>query len=170
MVRLFHITSNENAKAIFKDGFSDNRSYFRSNLVEVQDGFGEYRPDAEYTGVWVSDAPFERDALLYGHTLLAIEIPMEDGQILLPEFQWCEEGELFAKWLIPAAILNSYGPPMMEDLRERAEDYDEMQASDKEWRNHNVEAGRPNNGPFSEVWEPLTPGNWTDKPNYWMDK
>ena len=95
---------------------------------------------------------------------------MEDGQILLPEFQWFEEGELFAKWLIPAAILNSYGPPMMEDLRERAEDYDEMQASDKKWRNHNVEAGRPNNGPFSEVWERLTPGNWTDKPNYWMDK
>ena len=119
MVRLFHITSNENAKAIFKDGFRDNTSYFRSNLVEVQDGFGEYRPDAEYTGVWLSDEPFERDALLSGHTLLAIEIPMEDGQLLLPEFQWFEEGELFAKWLIPAAILNSYGPPTVEDLRER---------------------------------------------------
>ena len=98
MVRLFHITSNENAKAIFKDGFSDNRSYFRSNLVEVQDGFGEYRPDAEYTGVWVSDEPFERDALLYGHTLLAIEIPMEDGQILFPEFQWfLWRGDLVAR-------------------------------------------------------------------------
>ena len=163
MVRLFHITSNENAKAIFKDGFSDNRSYFRSNLVEVQDGFGEYRPDTEYTGVWVSDEPFERDALLYGHTLLAIEIPMEDGQILLPEFQWFEEGELFGKWLIPAAILNSYGPPTVEDLREWVEDYDEMEAFDKEWKKLNEEEGRPINWPF-------TSGDWIEKPNDWMDE
>ena len=84
MVRLFHITSNENAKAIFKDGFRDNKSYFRSDLVEVQDGFGEYRPDAEYTGVWLSDEPFERDALLSGHTLLAIEIAHEGSRVGIP--------------------------------------------------------------------------------------
>ena len=143
MVRLFHITSNESAKAIFKDGFRDNTSYFRSNLVEVQDGFGEYRPDAEYTGVWVSDEPFERDALLYGHTLLAIEIPMEDGQLLLPEFQWFEEGELFAKWLIPAAILNPYGPPMVGDPREWDEDYDETEAFVREWEKLHPELLNP---------------------------
>ena len=138
-MRVFHITGNKNAEAILKNGFCDNTSYFRSNLVEIQDGFGEYRPDAQYTGVWVSDEPFKRDDLLYGHTLLAIEIPVEDGQISLPEFQWFEGGELFGKWLIPAAILNSYGPPTVEDLREWVEDYDEMEALDKEWKKLNEE-------------------------------
>ena len=138
-MRVFHITGNKNAEAILKNGFCDNTSYFRSNLVEIQDGFGEYRPDAQYIGVWVSDEPFERDALLYGHTLLAIEIPEEDAQVLLPELHWFEEGELFGKWLIPAAILNSYGPPTVEDLREWVEDYDEMEALDKEWKKLNEE-------------------------------
>ena len=54
-MRLFHITGNENVEAILKDGFRDSTSYFRSDLVEIQDGFGNIRPAREYTGVWVSD-------------------------------------------------------------------------------------------------------------------
>ena len=110
-MRLVHMTDKEKAEATLKDGFRDNTSHFRSDLVEIQDGFGNDRPDAEYTGVWVSGEPWDIGYLDGDHTLLAIEIPAD----ILPEFQWLEEGELFGKWLIPAAILNSYGPPMVGD-------------------------------------------------------
>mgnify|MGYP001228766452 FL=1 len=138
-MRLFHMTDKEKAEAILKDGFRDNTSYFRSDLVEIQDGFGNYRPDAEYTGVWVSGEPWDIGYLDGDHTLLAIEIPAD----ILPEFQWLEEGELFGKWLIPAAILNSYGPPMVDDPRDWIEDYDEMEAFSEEWKKLHPELLNP---------------------------
>jgi len=138
-MRLFHMTDKEKAEAILKDGFRDNTSHFRSDLVEIQDGFGNYRPDAEYTGVWVSGEPWDIGYLDGDHTLLAIEIPAD----ILPEFQWFEEGELFGKWLIPAAILNSYGPPMVDDPRDWNEDYDEMEAFSEEWKKLHPELLNP---------------------------
>ena len=138
-MRLFHMTDKEKAEAILKDGFRDNTSYFRSDLVEIQDGFGNYRPDAEYTGVWVSGEPWDIGYLDGDHTLLAIEIPAD----ILPEFQWVEEGELFGKWLIPAAILNSYGPPMVDDPRDWNEDYDAMEAFSEEWKKLHPELLNP---------------------------
>ena len=74
---------------------------------------GNTAPDAEYTGVWVSDKP-DMEYLWSANTLLALEIPAD----VLSDFQWFEEGELYRKWLIPAAILNPYGPPMVGDPRE----------------------------------------------------
>ncbi len=55
---LFHIASNKNAEAILKDGFRDNTSYFRSDLVDMQDGLGNYSSGAEYKGIWVADVSF----------------------------------------------------------------------------------------------------------------
>ena len=138
-MRLFHMTDKEKAEAILKDGFRDNTSHFRSDLVEIQDGFGNDRPDAEYTGVWVSGEPWDIGYLDGDHTLLAIEIPAD----ILPEFRWLEEGELFGKWLIPAAILNSYGPPMVDDPRDWIEDYDEMEAFSEEWKKLHPELLNP---------------------------
>ena len=85
-------------------------------------------PDAGYTGVWVSDEP-DMEYLWSANTLLALEIPAD----VLSDFQWFEEGELYRKWLIPAAILNPYGPPMVGDPREWDEDYDETEAFVREW-------------------------------------
>ena len=138
-MRLFHMTDKEKAEAILKDGFRDNTSHFRSDLVEIQGRFGNDRPDAEYTGVWVSGEPWDIGYLDGDHTLLAIEIPAD----ILPDFQWVEEGELFGKWLIPAAILNSYGPPMVGDPRDWNEDYDEMEAFGEEWKKLHPELLNP---------------------------
>ena len=99
-MRLFHITSNAKAEAILKDGFRDATGY--------------YLTDREWTGVWVSTEPFEGfDANT--NILFAIEIP-EDA---ISELEWPEEGKPYREWLVPATLLNSYGPPVVID------DYDD---------------------------------------------
>ena len=93
-MRFFHITSNANAEAIFKEGF--------------RDGTGHYLTDQEWTGVWVSTEPFDgydADA----KTLFTIEIP-ED---VISEFEWVQPGMRLREFLVPAALLNSYGPPVV---------------------------------------------------------
>jgi len=100
-VRLFHITSNANAEAILKEGFRDATGY--------------YLTDQQHTGVWVSGEPFDGQYLNDANTLFAIEIP-EDT---ISEFEWIEEAKTIREWLIPAALLNSYGPPVVTD------DYDD---------------------------------------------
>ena len=95
-MRFFHITSTANAEAILKEGF--------------RDGPGHYLTDQEWTGVWVSTEPFDAyDA--DAKTLVTIEIP-ED---VISEFEWVEEGKPIREWLIPAALLNRYGPPVVTD-------------------------------------------------------
>ena len=99
-MRLFHITSNANAEAILKEGFRDATWY--------------YLTDQQHTGVWVSTEPFDGydgDA----STLFAIEIP-ED---VMGEFEWVQPGMRLREFLVPAALLNSYGPPVVTD------DYDD---------------------------------------------
>ena len=102
-MRLFHIANNTNAEAILKDGFRDVMGYHHAGQ--------------EWTGVWVSSEPLDwsqRQYLNEANTLFAIEIP-ED---VISEFEWAEEGKLIREWLIPAELLNSYGPPVV------ANDYD----------------------------------------------
>lgn len=97
-MRLFHITSIANAEAILKEGFRDATGY--------------YITDQEWSGVWVVSEP-EEQHLTASSTLFAIEVP-ED---VINEFEWAEEGKPNREWLIPAALLNSYGPPVWENLR-----------------------------------------------------
>ena len=92
---MFHITSNANAEAILKEGFRDATGY--------------YLTDQQHTGVWVSGEPFDGQYLNDANTLFAIEIP-EDAT---SEFEWLEEAKTIREWLIPAALLNSYGPPVV---------------------------------------------------------
>ena len=94
-MRFFHITSNANAEAILKEGF--------------RDGTGHYLADQEWTGVWVSREPFDGQYQNGTTTLFAVEIP-EDA---ISEFEWIEEAKTIREWLIPAALLNSYGPPVV---------------------------------------------------------
>ena len=103
-MRLFHIANNTNAEAILKDGFRDVMGYHHAGQ--------------EWTGVWVSSEPLDwsqRQYLNEANTLFAIEIPDD----VISEFEWAEEGKLIREWLIPAELLNSYGPPVV------ANDYDE---------------------------------------------
>ena len=99
-MRLFHIASKANAEAILKDGFRDVMGYHHAGQ--------------EWTGVWVSSEPLDwnqRQYLNDADTLFAIEIP-ED---VISGFEWVEEGKMIREWLVPAALLNSNGPPMVTD-------------------------------------------------------
>ena len=134
-MRLFHIANNTNAEAILKDGFRDVMGYHHAGQ--------------EWTGVWVSSEPLDwsqRQYLNEANTLFAIEIP-ED---VISEFEWAEEGKLIRESLIPAELLNSYGPPVVAD------DYDVEKAPNTdpeegelliEWTNErpNVERLRTEN-------------------------
>ena len=99
-MRLFHIASKANAEAILKDGFRDVMGYHHAGQ--------------EWTGVWVSSEPLDwnqRQYLNDADTLFAIEIP-ED---VISGFEWVEEGKMIREWLVPAALLNSNGPPVVTD-------------------------------------------------------
>ena len=99
-MRLFHIANIANAEAILKDGFRDVMGYHYAGQ--------------EWTGVWVSSEPLDwsqRQYLNEANTLFAIEIP-ED---VISEFEWVEEGKTIREWLIPASLLNQYGPAVVTD-------------------------------------------------------
>ena len=107
-MKLFHVTGNKNAEAILKEGFKEG---FRGIRPGVRDGTGTYLTDREWSGVWISDKPFDDAHLSDGITLFAIEIPEED----ISDLEWVEEGKPYREWLVPAALLNSYGPPVVTD-------------------------------------------------------
>ena len=111
-MKLFHVTGNKNAEAILKEGFKEG---FRGIRPGVRDGTGTYLTDREWSGVWISDKPFNDAHLSDGIALFAIEIPEED----ISEFEWVEEGKPYREWLVLAALLDSYGAPVVID------DYDD---------------------------------------------
>ena len=91
-MRIFHSTVNANVAVIVREGFKDNEE--------------KYLSDFAWRGVWVSDRPL----LLDGgscNALLALEIPDE----LFAEYEWVQEDATYRGSLIPATILNRYGPP-----------------------------------------------------------
>jgi hypothetical protein len=99
-MKLFHIASKSNAETILRDGFRDVMGYHHAGQ--------------EWTGVWVSSEPLDwsqRQYLNDAHILFTIEIPEK----AISEFEWVEEGKTLREWLIPAAQLNSYGPPVVTD-------------------------------------------------------
>jgi len=99
-MRLFHIANTANAEAILKDGFRDVMGYHHAGQ--------------EWTGVWVSSEPLDwsqRQYLNEANTLFAIEIP-ED---VISKFEWVEEGKTIREWLVPASLLNQYGPAVVTD-------------------------------------------------------
>ena len=133
-MKFFHIASNKNAEAILNDGFRDVTGY--------------YLTDREWSGVWICDRPFDESYQDDTNTLFAIEIPEED----ISEWEWPEEGKPYREWLVLAADLNSYGPPVV------TEDYDSDEI-----------VLHPDGGAFMgdfETGEFL----WIDKPADRMDK
>jgi len=96
--RTFHFT------AIERDGFGD--------------ATGSYGTDREFTGVWVLNCPLDINEGAEGDVLLVLDVPAD----VFERFEWKEEGKGYRESLIPAAILNTYGPPriVQEDGEERA--------------------------------------------------
>ena len=100
-MKLFQLVRDRTAEAVLKEGFKD----FPCDVtVEGQHLLGVKlldNPDG-----WV---PASKD----GNILLAIEIP-EDG-LIGHEVVAMENESGIREFLIPASIVNSYGPPVVQD-------------------------------------------------------
>ena len=106
-MRLFYQTKTQNAQSILRDGFRDT-------VLETTDG-----GQTLIQGVRLFD-----DALgwplgvaIDGNTTLSIEIP-EDA-ISEHELAWASDDGIpmeIREFAVPASLVNSYGPPMLEDV------------------------------------------------------
>ena len=104
-MRLFHKTKNQNAESIFRDGFRD------SEVVEA---------GQKFEGVQLFDDPIGWNPNSDGsNLLLAIEIPAD----AISGYEWGTErqhhwltGMETREFLVPASVVNYYGPPVVEDV------------------------------------------------------
>jgi len=90
-VRLFHRTFA--AASILSEGF--------------RDGHGMYLTNQCFSGVWLSDKPLDINEGADGDVLLALDIPGQEVE----SYEWKEEGKGYREFLVPAEIVNQYGPP-----------------------------------------------------------
>lgn len=65
----------------------------------------------ERTGVWLSDSPLDANEGAAGRYVLAVDIP----EYIAARYEWVEEGKGFREFLVPARVVNKYGPPTIED-------------------------------------------------------
>ena len=96
-----------------------NAVLYRVGLVmtiRVWDGEGTYMTGIIHRGVWVSDRPLDFGQGAKGEFLLCLDLPDD----VLEPFEWVEEGKTYREFLVPAEIVNSYGPPELCD----EDDYD----------------------------------------------
>jgi hypothetical protein len=94
---LYHVTTEEAARSILRDGFIDDR--------------GPYMTALEHTGVWLSDRPLDINEGAYGDTILEVEIPPE----AVLDYAWVEEGKLYREFLVPAHLVNAYPIRLVSD-------------------------------------------------------
>jgi hypothetical protein len=87
------------------------RLYYRTFAAKeiLHDGFRDtgksYNLSDDATGVWVCDSPTAGR----GDTLLTIEIPDDE----IAKYEWIEKGKPYREFLVPAILLNRYGPPVL---------------------------------------------------------
>ena len=101
-VRLFHQTKTQDAESIWNDGFWDSE-------IILDDGCaGE-----KFAGVRLFDDPVGWNPNPDGNNLLlAIEIP-EDA---IREYEWVKNWEKTREFVVPASVVNAYGPPVVEEV------------------------------------------------------
>jgi hypothetical protein len=91
-VIVYHRTTHDVAKMILASGF--------------EDATGTYLTEREWSGVWFSDRPIGVNEGTRGDELLALQIPRE----IFMEFEWIEDEKGYREALIPAEIVNRFGP------------------------------------------------------------
>jgi len=94
-VRVFHRTPH--GQRIINEGFRDTEGTFGTGVM--------------HRGLWLSDRPLDICEGAKGNDLLSLEIPDE----VLTQYQWVQEGPAYREFLIPAEVVNSYGPPTLCD-------------------------------------------------------
>jgi len=94
---LYHVTTEEAARSILRDGFTDGR--------------GTYMTTREHTGVWLSDRPLDINEGAYGDAILEVEIPPE----AVLDYEWVEEGKPYREFLVPARVVNAYSVRPVSD-------------------------------------------------------
>jgi hypothetical protein len=93
-MELYHRT--DAAKAILAEGF--------------RDATGSYMTTNEYSGVWLSDQPLDANEGAFGRSLLVIDVP----EPLIVQYEWIERGKGFREFLVPAELVNRFGPPSLQ--------------------------------------------------------
>ena len=91
-MKVFH-TTDDAAKAILSEGF--------------RDGSGTYMTAIRHSGVWIADQPLDENEGAKGNQVLWLEIPEK----LIAPYEWIEEGKHYREFLVPAKLLNRFGPP-----------------------------------------------------------
>jgi hypothetical protein len=74
---LYHRTTRERAAEIGKGGFKD--------------AVGTYFTDQEFSGVWVSNVPLDRNDGAWGEVLFQITLDLAEPEIA--GYEWVEEGK-----------------------------------------------------------------------------
>ena len=94
-MRLYHRTPA--AEAILEGGFRDITGFYLTSQL--------------WTGVWLSNRPLDANEDAKGEGLLTLNIP----ESVIAEYEWVGEGKPYREFLVPAEIVNSYGPPERVD-------------------------------------------------------
>lgn len=76
-----------------------------------RDGEGTYMTAIIHKGVWLSDRPLTIFEGAKGDDLLLLEIPDD----VLEPCEWVEDAKPYREFLVPAAVVNQYGPPELVD-------------------------------------------------------
>ena len=101
-MRLFHQTKTQDAESIWSHGFQD------SEVIEDDGCAGQ-----KFIGVRLIDNPIGWNPNPDGDSLLiAVEIP--EGAI--SGYEWVKNWEGTREFLVPASVVNFYGPPVVEDV------------------------------------------------------
>ena len=100
-MKLFQLVRDRTAEVVLKEGFKDFPCEVTGEAQHLSGVKLLDNPDG-----WIPEA---KD----GNILLAIEIPEDD--LIGHEVVTIENKSEFRKFLIPASVVNSYGPPVVRD-------------------------------------------------------
>jgi hypothetical protein len=96
-MRCYHRTAK--ADAMLADGFKDGTGKYLTGGAE------------EFSGVWFSNVPLDCNDGAEGDVVLVVNLPAR----IFAKFEWVEDGKRHRESLIPATIVNRYGPPKVYD-------------------------------------------------------
>ena len=105
-MRLFHRTAH--ADPILREGFRDAEGHY---------GFHDEDGQVPVRGVWLSEFPLDENEGADGDQLLQIEVP----DTVALEYEVAEDGKPYREFLIPADVLNQFGPPRLVSPEEEEE-------------------------------------------------